>query len=66
MIASAALAPSVAFLTPIVGAEETLTFHVPPEASLCLPVNLTWTGGIPPYRLDVEPLVNGLPNNSAN
>ena len=56
----------VALLAPVVSAEDTLTFHVPAEVNLCVPVNFTWTGGIPPYRLDTEPLVNNVPNISAN
>ena len=63
---SAALALCVAFLIPVVNAEDTLSFKVPAEVTLCTPVNFTWTGGIPPYRLDVEPTVNGIPNTTAN
>ena len=48
----------VAFPFPAVNAEDPLSFHVPPNVTLCEPVDLVWTGGSPPYRLDIEPLVN--------
>ena len=64
--AALVLCVMVALLAPVVSAEDTLTFHVPAEVNLCVPVNFTWTGGTPPYRLDVEPSVNGLPNTTAN
>ena len=51
---------------PVVGAEDTLKLTVPPEVSLCTPVNFTWTGGIPPYRLDVELSVNRVPDSQGN
>ncbi|KAM5545405.1 hypothetical protein V8D89_001018 [Ganoderma adspersum] len=64
--ATLVLCVTVAVLAPAVSAEDPLTFHVPGEVTLCLPVNFTWTGGTPPYRLDVEPSVNGLPTTTAN
>ncbi|PIL28633.1 hypothetical protein GSI_08675 [Ganoderma sinense ZZ0214-1] len=64
---AAALALCVTLsLHPLVSAEDSLVFHVPSEVTLCLPVNFTWTGGTPPYRLDVEPSINGVPNITAN
>ncbi len=63
---SAALALCMAFLAPVISAQDTLTFHVPSEVTLCQPVNFTWTGGIPPYRLDVEQMVKNAPNVMTN
>ncbi|KAM5546242.1 hypothetical protein V8D89_000368 [Ganoderma adspersum] len=57
-----ALAVCAIFLAPVVGAEDRLNFTVPSEVTLCRPVNLTWTGGTPPYRLDVELSVDGVPD----
>ena len=61
-----AFAVCATFLVPVVGAEDTLKLTVPPEVSLCTPVNFTWTGGIPPYRLDVELSVNRVPDSQGN
>ncbi|KAI1784931.1 hypothetical protein LXA43DRAFT_900815 [Ganoderma leucocontextum] len=61
-----ALASCVAFFAPAVNAEDPITFHVPSQLTLCQLVNFTWTGGTPPYRLDVEPLVNNVPNITAD
>ena len=55
-----------ALLVPVVGADIPLSLQSPSEVILCQPINLTWIGGTPPYRLDVEPLVNNSPNKTAN
>ncbi|KAM5546241.1 hypothetical protein V8D89_000367 [Ganoderma adspersum] len=61
-----ALAVCAVFLLPVVGADVPLSLQDPSEVILCQPINLTWTGGTPPYRLDVEPLVDNAPNKTAN
>ncbi|RPD60587.1 hypothetical protein L227DRAFT_611128 [Lentinus tigrinus ALCF2SS1-6] len=38
-----------------VSAQDPLVFNTPQNLTLCAPTNLTWTGGVPPYRLDIEP-----------
>ena len=45
-----------------VSAEDPVTFHVPSSVTACQPINLTWTGGIPPYRLDVTLIFDNVPN----
>ncbi|PIL28632.1 hypothetical protein GSI_08674 [Ganoderma sinense ZZ0214-1] len=57
---------TITLLAPVVGADVPLTLQPPSEVVLCQPVNLTWTGGTPPYRLDVEPFVDNSPNSTAN
>ena len=47
-------------------AQDTMTFHVPPNVTLCEPINLVWTGGSPPYRLDIEPLLGSTQETSEN
>ncbi len=38
-----------------VRAQTPLVFNTPQNLTLCAPTNLTWSGGVPPYRLDIEP-----------
>ncbi|TBU57587.1 hypothetical protein BD310DRAFT_880522 [Dichomitus squalens] len=57
---------SAAFLFPLVSAEDPISFHPPSTVTLCEPVTLNWTGGTPPYRLDVEPLVGNMQVTSQN
>lgn len=40
-----------------VSAQGRIVFNVPQDLSQCNPVNLTWSGGAPPYRLDILPFV---------
>ena len=61
-----ALTLNLAYLSQVATAQGTLKATIPPEVTLCRPVNLTWSGGLPPYRLDAEPVVNGSQDTSAN
>ena len=47
------LALRAAFLASTVKADRPLDLNVPPNITLCEPVNLTWTGGTPPYWLNI-------------
>ena len=55
-----------ALLVPVMGADMPLSLQSPSEVILCQPINITWTGGTPPYRLDVEPFVDNSPNKTSN
>ncbi|TFK89219.1 hypothetical protein K466DRAFT_564280 [Polyporus arcularius HHB13444] len=38
-----------------VRAQNPLVFNTPQNLTLCAPTNITWSGGVPPFRLDIEP-----------
>lgn len=45
----------VALFVEGVSAQDRLQFNTPLNLTLCAPTNLTWSGGVPPYRLDIYP-----------